>query len=112
MRSSGKPAQPARFGRRVVRDRPANEREFVQTLVLAVRPVGRYHFLVVVGRQLQFLPSVSLEYVMSVGTFSLDSAGCKTNAREIYIRPTNEKKSLLTKSSLAEVLTLPRTFRM
>lgn len=76
MRSSGEPAHPTGLGRRVVRGRSADERELVQTLVLAVRPVGRYHFFVFGGRQLEFLAGVPFEDVMSVGAFPLNPAGC------------------------------------
>lgn len=83
VRPPGEPAQPTGLRGRVVRGRAAHERELVQTLVLAIRPVGRYHLLVLARRQLELLPGVSLENVMSVGALSFDSAGCKRHARHV-----------------------------
>lgn len=77
MRPSGEPAQPTRFRRRIVRGRPADERELVQALILAIRPVGCYHLLVLGRRQFELLPGVSFENVVPVRAFPLDPAGCK-----------------------------------
>lgn len=92
MRPPGEPAQPTRFGRRIVRGRPADERELVQALVLAIRPVGRYHFLVLGRRQFKLLPGVSFENVVPVRAFPLDPAGCKRYRKRLESARNNSSR--------------------